>query len=375
MIKFFRKIRQNLLTENKFSKYLLYAIGEIVLVIVGILFALQINNWNSTKIADNQELDLYAKLLNDLNDNFDFTIMKITEMKRHQNVHYQVYNESKGRAAYDLNTNLNFLHWLQIFEADISEKHTESLSSIRNDNIRDLLKHFIRKEKGVSDNYTRWNKLKQEHVRPFFRKYGIHNTEAAFNDNPYDFAPLGYIDLIDHSKLKELYGSTELDEILFDLRFQTSWTYSSLKNLEISNNEFAEVLVNALTQNGRTKNIKRIPRKHLSDLVTKGKTIDEVIQVINSEDKKDSDYITSIWAINALGYDLFKKKNFNEALKLFKLNTELYPDKANPWDSYSECLMAMGKKEEGIKAYKKFVELSPDNDSAKRTLEELEISE
>ncbi|GJM34555.1 MAG: hypothetical protein DHS20C18_35560 [Saprospiraceae bacterium] len=46
MMKFFRKIRQRLLTESKFSKYLLYAIGEIILVVIGILIALQINNWN-----------------------------------------------------------------------------------------------------------------------------------------------------------------------------------------------------------------------------------------------------------------------------------------------------------------------------------------
>ena len=46
MIKFFRGIRQRLLSENKFSKYLIYAIGEIVLVVIGILIALQINNWN-----------------------------------------------------------------------------------------------------------------------------------------------------------------------------------------------------------------------------------------------------------------------------------------------------------------------------------------
>jgi len=43
MIKFFRKIRQKLLIENKFSKYILYAIGEIILVVIGILIALQIN--------------------------------------------------------------------------------------------------------------------------------------------------------------------------------------------------------------------------------------------------------------------------------------------------------------------------------------------
>src|SRR5210317_331527 len=49
MIKFFRKIRQQLLSENKFSKYLLYAFGEIILVVIGILIALQINNWNTAR--------------------------------------------------------------------------------------------------------------------------------------------------------------------------------------------------------------------------------------------------------------------------------------------------------------------------------------
>ena len=49
MIRFFRRIRQNLVSENKFTKYLLYAMGEIVLVVIGILLALQINNWNDNR--------------------------------------------------------------------------------------------------------------------------------------------------------------------------------------------------------------------------------------------------------------------------------------------------------------------------------------
>ncbi|MET1260555.1 DUF6090 family protein [Flagellimonas sp. DF-77] len=49
MLKFFRRIRQQLLSENKFSKYLMYAIGEIILVVIGILIALQINNWNEAR--------------------------------------------------------------------------------------------------------------------------------------------------------------------------------------------------------------------------------------------------------------------------------------------------------------------------------------
>jgi uncharacterized membrane-anchored protein YhcB (DUF1043 family) len=49
MLKFFRKIRQKLLSENKFSKYLLYAIGEIILVVIGILIALQVSNLNEER--------------------------------------------------------------------------------------------------------------------------------------------------------------------------------------------------------------------------------------------------------------------------------------------------------------------------------------
>lgn len=68
-MKFFRRIRQKLLTENKFSKYLLYAIGKIVLVVIGILLSLQINNWNEKRkqLAYSQELML--ELIEDVKNN------------------------------------------------------------------------------------------------------------------------------------------------------------------------------------------------------------------------------------------------------------------------------------------------------------------
>jgi hypothetical protein len=66
MIKFFRKIRQQLLNENKFSKYLLYAIGEIVLVVIGILIALQINNWNENKKSSEFEYEMFTQILENL---------------------------------------------------------------------------------------------------------------------------------------------------------------------------------------------------------------------------------------------------------------------------------------------------------------------
>ena len=62
MIKFFRKIRQNLLSEGKTGKYLKYAIGEIVLVVIGILIALSINNWNENKKDRKEEYQTLKSL-------------------------------------------------------------------------------------------------------------------------------------------------------------------------------------------------------------------------------------------------------------------------------------------------------------------------
>jgi hypothetical protein len=74
MINFFRKIRHQLANENKFQKYFRYAIGEIVLVVIGILIALQINNWNQSKIQHKKEViilnELKKGLESDLNNEF-----------------------------------------------------------------------------------------------------------------------------------------------------------------------------------------------------------------------------------------------------------------------------------------------------------------
>lgn len=66
MIKFFRHIRKSLLMENKTGKYFKYAIGEIILVVIGILIALQINNWNENRKEKLEE----SSILQNLHDEF-----------------------------------------------------------------------------------------------------------------------------------------------------------------------------------------------------------------------------------------------------------------------------------------------------------------
>ncbi|WP_299159296.1 DUF6090 family protein [uncultured Eudoraea sp.] len=99
MIKFFRQIRQRLLTENppagregKFSKYLLYAIGEIILVVIGILIALQINNWNELRKTHLQDLEF----LNNLKVELSVDISALTARKsQYQSINDNIKNTIK----------------------------------------------------------------------------------------------------------------------------------------------------------------------------------------------------------------------------------------------------------------------------------------
>jgi hypothetical protein len=69
MLRFFRQIRQGLLTDNKFSKYLLYAVGEILLVVIGILIAIQVDAWYKRKENDLQAQNILSALHEEFKEN------------------------------------------------------------------------------------------------------------------------------------------------------------------------------------------------------------------------------------------------------------------------------------------------------------------
>ena len=88
MIKFFRKIRQKMLTENKFSKYLLYAIGEIFLVVIGILIALNINNKNEQRIKAEKLDSIYIEVQRELALNINRISFLIDFYEKKDSINY-----------------------------------------------------------------------------------------------------------------------------------------------------------------------------------------------------------------------------------------------------------------------------------------------
>ena len=122
MIKFFRKIRQNLLSERKIGKYLKYAIGEIVLVVVGILIALSINNWNEKRQVQNkvnlQLLNIKTAIQSDI-ETLDRVLM--TESFRFHAIKYLLEMSGVTIKLYDYNYNEFPTHWDQFWNKPIPE--------------------------------------------------------------------------------------------------------------------------------------------------------------------------------------------------------------------------------------------------------------
>jgi len=87
MIKFFRKIRQRMLTENKFSKYILYAFGEIILVVIGILIALQLNTAKENKGKSELGYKYLTEMRTEVQKDFFYLDIRIRGLNRNINNH------------------------------------------------------------------------------------------------------------------------------------------------------------------------------------------------------------------------------------------------------------------------------------------------
>ena len=191
MIKFFRKIRQKLLSKNKLSKYSRYAIGEIVLVVIGILIALQINNWN-TQLQLNTQEQVNLKILKS-----EFTFNKI-ELQRN----IEKAMRLKGRADSLLilfkvpqsnidPENLRFLTLgLSAYSTyDPSNGALNNLISsgqlnlIKNDSLRIILSKWFGEVQDVKEDEVRIMNYGDTHLEPIKLKFLNYHAASHFHRN------------------------------------------------------------------------------------------------------------------------------------------------------------------------------------------------
>lgn len=122
MLKFFRKIRQNLIFKGNTVKYLKYVIGEIILVVIGILIALQINNWNESRKLVVEEKQYYKNIKRQLNEDADF----INNNIEFNQYYYDQYDYATQQLLNNDRSHLDSLAIIALNLLEYSDFHQES---------------------------------------------------------------------------------------------------------------------------------------------------------------------------------------------------------------------------------------------------------
>ena len=254
MVRFFNRIRVRALMESRFARYMVYAIGEIVLVVIGILIAVEINNWNEERKLDLERNEIIASLIEDFKYNAD-----------------KIENDEIKWSDYQLSTmNLYF---------DLIEQEKQIVST---DSLRNLALRFMR-HSNFSPNLSTYNKAQSS------GKISLLNNKQLLNDIADYFEVYKSLNNFYEEQVHAFYsGSTwEFRKTLEPgLIYNTRWSGSTAKDSSFTNYRrimtgvlARNALQNAYMMEGNVNNLLRRLLKETNEILA---TLEEM----QSESKK-----------------------------------------------------------------------------------------
>ena len=236
MINFFRKTRKNLADKNKPFKYLRYAIGEIVLVVVGILIALSINNWNQSRIENKKELVLLQQLLEDFNANKKLIKEGVEsyqgDIKRIKVILHNTGPKANipSLAIYDSIENLDYTTVELVYGTINPTLSSQQIDRLTNNKLKialtkfpSTLSSYKQSEKSTRELTLEQRKLHQKYI-------SLLNSDANFTQIQFKSDSLG------------LLRDRDFQNITVDKKWLTNGAINKLKSLNKSNEQILELI-------------------------------------------------------------------------------------------------------------------------------------
>jgi hypothetical protein len=247
MISFFRKIRQNILKQGKTTRYFKYALGEILLVVIGILIALQINNWNEARKQKKEDLIFLKNLKEELS-------LDITALVKHIGKYKQLNSE--------LQASLNILNDAETINQEQRELISKSFNIL--EILTPINKNTQRNDLQISNG-------------------SMHRISETLNQNFINYIDSTKTSIEIISKLGESLQLLSIHDVspMFDLVTDGTRTTYSFDFDEIKNNRLVK---NAISKSLRYRNISI---QHMSSQIEKTqKLIYEIDQLLELENKQ-----------------------------------------------------------------------------------------
>ncbi len=240
MFKFFRNIRQSLLMKDKITKYYKYAFGEIILVVIGILIALSINNWNEARKNRIEQLILINNIIEDLRLDSIHINKSLSEVGNQKRLVDDLISKSLDKEKMLNYQFIGLLRFSSDFRPISQRNHSVSVSNLDDEFIRELIQGYFIEEDKVLDIFLEYVDIIHNKIRPYLSETGMHNLESLYKykDNESLHVPL-------HPEiLEEQLKNIKFQQLLYERRLKTDSFENLLGSLQLQN----EMLINELKQ-------------------------------------------------------------------------------------------------------------------------------
>ena len=192
MLRFFRHIRKSLMEQNKVRTYLLYAAGEILLVVIGILIALQVNNWNEErkeqKIADELRLSIISDLTQDTSSIDSLKINIQGEIESYDSLQAKLIDPEATEQEIIRLIREEFVPFLYDFEGfnDNSYRTAQSNGTINylSEPKRTLLNRLYTKQAEVVRTTQNYEQIYLNAISEFNKDYPLQISFSTFRSGP-----------------------------------------------------------------------------------------------------------------------------------------------------------------------------------------------
>jgi len=224
MINFFRKIRRQLANDNKPLKYLRYAIGEIVLVVIGILIALQVNNWNEERKEKIQEQRILVGLHNEFLDNHKVLSDRINLLNNSVDATTEVLSLMGTKTIEQTNKNIDSIIWKSMLFGNFNPSNSNileliqsgRLNLVKNDTLKQRIYDWMQMLQDTNEDFKNQDLHGNVHLANYLNKnYSLKNLQLTDER----------LEVSESSKLFDLNSHNVFNDIQFEniLHQQLFW--------------------------------------------------------------------------------------------------------------------------------------------------------
>lgn len=214
----------------------MYAVGEIFLVVVGILIAISIDDWNHQRLLAQEELESYEDIISDLRKDSIRLESRIRLAKLHADCYYELNSIAQEEVEVDQEKFYDFIVMTITFDPITKSNHQTTIQELNDHEIREALNTYFTNEYRVKESCDEFNKLITEVSRPFvLEDVKAFSIEDVFIEEKYQFPPsLGRTSL-DHQKIEAMVKRPKFTPINAELRMALGWFLAEIEDLYAEN--------------------------------------------------------------------------------------------------------------------------------------------